>query len=86
VRYTGTLIRDLQSLAEVCLLWNDRICVNCGQCPGVHSDPDGLCLGAESPGGDHLQTSFREPDKQVVASSAASNSESFCHSGDGKNE
>lgn len=88
MRYSGTLVRDLQSLAEVCLQWNARICANCGQCYGIHSDSDGLCSGAVSPGGDYVPTSFSELDheKQVAASAAASNSASFCHSGNGKSE
>ena len=88
MRYTGTLVRDLQSLAEVCLQWNARICANCGQCYGVHSVPNGLCPGAASPEGDYLQTSFRELDreKQALACAAAIDSASFCHSGGDKDE
>jgi hypothetical protein len=58
--YTGTLLKDLQSMVEACLQSNDRICVICWQRYGDHSRVGAYCPDSASAGLLNFQTCFAE--------------------------
>jgi len=70
--YTGTLVKDLQSLVEARLPLNGRICAVCGQRYGDHSFAGAYCPDSASAGRLYLQTSFTEQrcDAQVAQGSS----------------
>jgi hypothetical protein len=60
VKYTGTLIKDLESMVAVCLRWNARVCAICAQCYGVHSEYGAYCPSSASAGPVYLKSTFVE--------------------------
>ena len=60
VTHSGTLVRDLQKMVDICLRWNTRICTKCGQFYGVHSESDAHCPNPASAGATYLETRFAE--------------------------
>jgi hypothetical protein len=60
VTYTGTLVKDLQTIVDICLRWNERVCAICGQCYGAHSELVAHCPSSAREGPVYLQTIFLE--------------------------
>ena len=58
--YTGTLMKDLQTIVDACLQTDARVCAICHQRYGDHSKDGARCPVPRSAGPLYLQTSFVE--------------------------
>jgi len=60
VIYTGTLVKDLQSIVDACLQSDARICAICQQRYGDHSKDGARCPVPALAGRVYAQTTFKE--------------------------
>jgi len=65
--YTGTLLKNLQSMVEARLQWDGRICAFCRQRYEDHSFAGSHCPISASAGPLYLQTSIAEKGAKQVA-------------------
>jgi len=71
MRYTGTILKDLESIVEACLQRDGRICAICRQAYGRHSLLGAHCPDSSLSGPAYLHTRFAEqPFETTVARSA----------------